>query len=327
VRRRDILKLGGGAFVPWPFAANAQQTQHPVIGLLSSRSADVDASLVTALHEGLAESGFAEGRNVKIEYRWAQGQYERLPSLAAELVKLPVTVLVSTGGTISARAAKAATQTIPVVFTTADDPVKVGLVASLNKPGGNLTGISAAFVESASKRLGLLRELMPKASAVGFLVNPANPAAAPESREVETAARAFGQRVAMLHASSERDIDAVFESVKQKPVDAIVVASDPFLFASADKIVAAAARQAIPTLYFRREFVTRGGLVAYGSDFAKFFRVVGLYAGRILKGAKPSELPVQRPDQFHLVINLQTARSLGLDIPAMFLARADEVIE
>jgi putative ABC transport system substrate-binding protein len=168
---------------------------------------------------------------------------------------------------------------------------------------------------------------MPKASAVGFLVNPANPAAAPEAREVETAARAFGQRVAMLHASSERDIDAVFESVKQKPIDAIVVASDPFLFASADKIVAAAARQAIPTLYFRREFVTRGGLVAYGSDFAKFFRVVGLYAGRILKGAKPSELPVQRPDQFQLVINLKTARALGLDIPAMFLARADEVIE
>jgi putative ABC transport system substrate-binding protein len=327
MRRREFITLLSGAAAAWPVTAHAQRSAMPLVGLLSSRSADADASLVTAFLAGLAESGFVDQRNVNVEYRWARGRYDQLPALAAELVRMPVAVLVSTGGTVSARAAKAATQTIPIVFTTADDPVDVGLVESLNRPGSNLTGITAAFVESASKRIGLLRELLPKASAIGLLVNPANPATAPETREVRTAAREIGQRIEILHGTSERDIDAAFESVKQRQIEAIVIASDPFLFERADQIVACAALQAIPTLYFRREFAVRGGLIAYGSNFAEFFRVVGRYAGRILKGEKPSELPVQRPSKFDLVINLKTAKALGLDIPPMLLARADEVIE
>jgi putative ABC transport system substrate-binding protein len=326
MRRRDFIG-GLAGTIAVAFAARGQQSTLPVIGLLSSRSADVDESLIKALSAGLASSGFAEGRNLRIEYRWAHGQYHRLPGLAADLVKLPVAVLVSTGGTVSARAAKAATQSIPIVFTTADDPVKVGLVDSFNAPKGNLTGITAAFVESAPKRIGLIRDLLPKASAVGFLVNPANPATEPETQEVRQAATATGLRVEMLSATGERDIVPAFETAKQRLVDAVIVASDPFLFEKADQIVATAAHQKIPTLYFRREFAARGGLVAYGSDFAEFFRVVGQYAGRILKGEKPADLPVQRPSKFELVINLGTAKSLGLDVPPMFLARADEVIE
>ena len=288
---------------------------------------DVDAPLVAAFHKGLAEAGFIEGRDVAIDYRWAHGHYDQLPALAAELVNKQVAVLVSTGGTVSARAAKAATQTIPVVFTTADDPVKVGLVASLNRPGGNLTGITASFIEFASKRMGLLRELLPKASAIGLLVNPANPASVIESNEMQAAAQAIGQQINILNASSESDIDTAFDRLKQTRADALLIAADPFLFARADQLVALAARHAIPTFYFRREFAVAGGLIAYGSNFAEFFSIVGLYAGQILKGAKPGELPVQQPTKFELVINLRTAKALGLNIPPMLLARADEVIE
>ncbi len=288
---------------------------------------DVDAPLVTAFHKGLAESGFVEGRNVTIEYRWAHGHYDQLPVFAAELVKKPVAVLVSTGGTVSARAAKAASQTIPIVFTTADDPVKVGLVASLNRPGGNLTGITASFIEFASKRMGLLRELLPKASAISLLVNSANPASVIESNEMQAAAQVIGQQIDILNASSGSEIDTAFDRLKQKRADALLVAADPFLFARADQLIALAARTAIPTLYFRREFAVAGGLMAYGSNFAEFFSIVGLYAGQILKGAKPGELPVQQPTKFELVINLRTAKALGLDIPPMLLARAEEVIE
>jgi putative ABC transport system substrate-binding protein len=327
VKRREFITLLGGAAATWPLAAHAQQPAMPVIGFLSSRSIDVDAPLVAAFHQGLAETGFVEGRNVMLEYRWARGRYDQLPALAAELVAKPVDVLVSTGGTVSARAAKAATQSIPVVFTTADDPVKVRLVDSLNRPGGNLTGITASFIESASKRMGLLRELLPKASIITLLVNPTNPAAITESNEVQAAARAIGQRIEILSASNEHEIDVAFGRLKQMRADALLVAVDPFLFARADQLVALAARQEIPTLYFRREFALAGGLMAYGSNFAEFFRVVGLYAGRILKGAKPAELPVQQPTKFELVINLKTAKALGLDIPATLLARADEVIE
>jgi putative ABC transport system substrate-binding protein len=297
----------------------------PVIGFLSSRSIDVDASLLAAFHQGLAEAGFVEGRNVTIEYRWAHGRYDQLPALAAELVRKPVAVLVSTGGTVSARAAKVATQTIPVVFTTADDPVEVGLVDSLNRPGGNLTGITASFIEAASKRMELLHELLPKASKIGLLVNPTNPATLIEANEVQAAAR--GQGIEILNASSERDIDVAFEGLQQIRANALLIAADPFLFARADQLVALAARQAVPTLYFRREFVLAGGLMAYGSNFAEFFRVVGLYAGQILRGVKPAELPVQQPTKFELVINLRTAKALGLTIPPSLLARADEVIE
>src|SRR5918993_2225273 len=324
MNRREFISLIGAA-VGWPLAARAQQLVLPVIGFLSSRSVDVDASLLTAFHQGLAEAGFVEGRNVTVEYRWAKGRYDQLPMLAAELLRKPVAVLVSTGGTISARAAKAATQTIPVVFTTADDPVKVGLVDSLNQPGGNLTGITALFIEAASKRLELLHELLPRASTIGLLVNPTNPATLLESSEVQAAAR--GQRVEILSASTERDIDLTFEGLKQKRVDALLIAADPFLFARADQLVALAAQQAIPTLYFRSEFAQAGGLISFGSNFADFFRVIGLYAGQILRGAKPAELPVQQPTKFELVINLKTAKALRLDVPVSLLTRADEVIE
>jgi putative tryptophan/tyrosine transport system substrate-binding protein len=324
LNRREFISLIGAA-VGWPLAARAQQPVLPVIGFLSSRSSDVDASLLTAFHQGLAEVGFVEGRSVTIEYRWAKGRYDQLPMLAAELVRKPVAVLVSTGGTVSARAAKAATRTIPVVFTTADDPVKVGLVDSLNQPGGNLTGITASFIEAAPKRLELLQELLPKASTFGLLVNPTNPATLIESSEVQAAAR--GQRIEILSASTERDIDAAFDGLKRVRVDALLIAADPFLFARADQLIALAARQAIPTLYFRSEFAQAGGLIAYGSNFAQFFRVMGLYAGQILRGAKPADLPVQQPTKFELVINLKAAKALGLDVSPYLLARADQVIE
>ena len=327
MKRRHFITLLGGAAAAWPIAARAQQPAMPVIGFLSSRSIEVDALLVAAFRQGLAESGFVEGRNVSIEYRWAAGRYDRLAALAADLVSRPVAVLVSTGGTVSARAAKDSSRTIPVVFTTADDPVKVGLVDSLSRPGGNVTGITASFIESASKRIGLLHELLPRASMIAFLVNPNNPAAVTELGEVQAAAKAIGQQVKVLRASSEREIDSVLESLKQMRADALLVGVDPFFFQSAGQLVAAAARQRIPTLYFRREFADVGGLITYGTNFPELFRVVGVYAGRILKGSKPGDLPVQQPTTFELVINLKTAKSLGLDVPPTLLARADEVIE
>jgi len=327
-RRRFIGLLGGAAACgAWPLVARAQQGAMPVIGFLSSRSLDADAQLVTAFRQGLNEGGFVEGRNVAIEYGWAEGQYDRLPALAAAFVNKPVAVLVSTGGTVSARAAKAATKTIPVVFTTGDDPIKVGLVESLNRPGGNVTGITTSFVEAASKRMGLLHELLPRASEIALLVNPNSPTAEPETAEVQAAAGVIGRHVEVLKAVTDRDIDAVFAGLERKRTDALLIAVDPFFYTRAKQLVALAARQAVPTLYFRREFAVTGGLMAYGSNFAEFFRVVGVYAARILRGAKPGELPVQQPTKFELVINLKTAKALGLDIPATLLARADEVIE
>jgi putative tryptophan/tyrosine transport system substrate-binding protein len=327
IRRREFITLVAVTLGAWQFAAYALEPRMPVIGFLSSRSIDADSQLVAAFHQGLAESGFVEGRNVTVEYRWAHGQYARLPTLAAELVSKPVAVLVSTGGTVSARAAKASTKNIPVVFTTADDPVKVGLVDSLSRPGGNITGITASFIESASKRIGLLRELLPNASTIAFLVNPTDPATATESTEVRDAVQAIGRQVKTLSASSEREIDGAFGILKEMRADALLIAVDPFFFARADQLVALAARQRIPTLYFRREFAVAGGLMAYGSNFAELFRIVGVYAGRILKGANPGDLPVQQPTKFELVINLKTAKALGLQIPPTLLARADEVIE
>jgi putative tryptophan/tyrosine transport system substrate-binding protein len=327
MRRREVITLLGGAAVAWPLPLNAQQPTLPVIGFLSSRSLDVDAPLVAAFHRGLAEVGFAEGRNVTVEYRWAQGQYDRLPTLAAELVGKPVSVLVSTGGTVSALAAKASTRTIPVVFTTADDPVKVGLVDSLNRPGGNVTGITTSFIETASKRIGLLRELLPKASTVAFVVNPTSPAATTESSEVRAAARAIGLHIELLSASNADEIDSAFEALSKMQVDALLIAVDPFFFSRAVQLVILTARQGIPCLYFRREFALAGGLMSYGSNFVEFFSVVGVYAGRVLKGANPADLPVQQPTKFELVINLRTAKALGLRVPDQLLVAADEVIE
>ena len=327
MRRREVITLLGGAAVAWPLPLSAQQPTLPVIGFLSSRSLDVDAPLVAAFHRGLAEAGFAEGRNVTVEYRWAQGQYDRLPTLAAELVGKPVSVLVSTGGTVSALAAKASTRTIPVVFTTADDPVKVGLVDSLNRPGRNVTGITTSFIETASKRIGLLRELLPKASTVAFVVNPTSPAATTESSEVRAAARAIGLHIELLSASNADEIDTAFEALSKMQVDALLIAVDPFFFSRAVQLVILTARQGIPCLYFRREFALAGGLMSYGSNFVEFFSVVGVYAGRVLKGANPADLPVQQPIKFELVINLRTAKALGLRVPDKLLVAADEVIE
>ena len=327
MRRREVITLLGGAAVAWPLPLSAQQPTLPVIGFLSSRSLDVDAPLVAAFHRGLAEAGFAEGRNVTVEYRWAQGQYDRLPTLAAELVGKPVSVLVSTGGTVSALAAKASTRTIPVVFTTADDPVKVGLVDSLNRPGRNVTGITTSFIETASKRIGLLRELLPKASTVAFVVNPTSPAATTESSEVRAAARAIGLHIELLSASNADEIDTAFEALSKMQVDALLIAVDPFFFSRAVQLVILTARQGIPCLYFRREFALAGGLMSYGSNFVEFFSVVGVYAGRVLKGANPADLPVQQPTKFELVINLRTAKALGLRVPDQLLVAADEVIE
>jgi putative tryptophan/tyrosine transport system substrate-binding protein len=326
MRRREFIGLLGGAAV-WPSAAVAQRPAMPLVGFLSSRSIDVDRQLVTAFHQGLAETGFVEGRNVAIEYRWAEGRYERLPTLAAELVSKPVAVLVSTGGTVSGRAAKAATLTIPIVFTNAEDPVKVGLVESLSRPGGNVTGITASFIESASKRIGLLHELLPRASVLACLVNPDNPAAVTELGEMRAAAQEIGLQVKVLRASIEHEIELVLEGLEQMRADLLLVGVDPFFFQRAGQLVAAAARQRIPTLYLRREFAHAGGLITYGTNFPELFRVVGVYAGRILNGSKPADLPVQRPNTFELVINLRTAKALGLEIPPTLLARADEVIE
>ena len=327
MKRREVITLIGSAVTAWPIVARSQQAVMPVIGFLSSRSSNVDAQLVDAFNRGLAESGFLEGRNVTIEYRWAHGQYDRLPRLAAELVNKPIAVLVSTGGTVSALAAKASTRAIPVVFTTADDPVKVGLVDSLNRPGGNVTGITTSFIETAPKRIGLLHELLPKATRIAFLVNSTNPAAVTESRELQPAAQSAGLQIEILSASGAREIDDVFEKLKRMRLDALIIAVDPFFFSQAEQLVALAARQSIPTLYFRREFAVAGGLISYGTNFAEFFRVVGDYAGRILKGAKPADLPVQQPTKFELLINLKTAKALGLTVPPTLLARADDVIE
>jgi len=283
---------------------------------------------VVSLRQGLSESGFVEGRNVVVEYRYAEGQIDRLPSLAADLVRRQVAVIVSTGGVQGALAAKAATATIPIVFSTAGDPVKEGLVLSLNRPRGNLTGVTTSFAEATSKRLGLLQEIVPKAAAIGVLVNPSDAVnASSETDGIRAAARSVQQRIEILHASTERDIDTAFASLTDMRLDALLVAPDALFGTQANQLVALAARHAMPTLYWRREFVEAGGLVSYGSNLADALRVVGVYAGRILKGEKPGDLPVQQPTKFELVVNVKSAKAIGLTIPESFLARADEVIE
>ena len=327
MKRREVITLIGSAVTAWPIVARSQQAVMPVIGFLSSRSSNVDAQLVDAFNRGLAEFGFLEGRNVTIEYRWAHGQYDRLPRLAAELVNKPIAVLVSTGGTVSALAAKASTRAIPVVFTTADDPVKSGLsTASTGRAATSPVSRRHSSKQHRSE-IGLLHELLPKATRIAFLVNSTNPAAVTESRELQPAAQSAGLQIEILSASGAREIDDVFEKLKRMRLDALIIAVDPFFFSQAEQLVALAAEQSIPTLYFRREFAVAGGLISYGTNFAEFFRVVGDYAGRILKGAKPADLPVQQPTKFELLINLKTAKALGLTVPPTLLARADDVIE
>jgi putative ABC transport system substrate-binding protein len=331
MRRRDFITLLGGvaatSSVLWPRAARAQQPRVPVIGWLNARSPDDTVRLVAAFHRGLGEGGFVEGQNVMIEYRWAIGQYDRLPAMAAELVRRPVTVLVSAGGEPAALAAKAATSTIPIVFVIGGDPVKQGLVASLNRPGGNATGTSVLTSTLESKRLGLLRELVPPAATIGILLNPNYSQSESQLRDVQEAARAINLQIHVLRASTDREIDAAFETVAQQHIPALSVAADPFFDTRRDKLVALAVRHAVLTMYHFREFAAAGGLVSYGVDISDAYRLVGVYTGRILKGEKPANLPVVQPTKFELVVNLKTAKALGLAIPESVLLQATEVID
>jgi ABC-type uncharacterized transport system substrate-binding protein len=326
IRRRAFITLLGSAAAAWPLAARGQQPTMPVIGFLNGASPEGYAPYVTAFRQGLKEAGYVEGQNVTIEYRWAEGQYDRLPALAADLVRRNVTVIAATS-TPAAQAAKALTSTVPIVFTTGDDPIKLGLVASFNRPGGNATGVSHLIGELGSKRLGLLRELLPGITVITTLLNPNFPGAERQLRDAEAAAGALGLQLIVLRASTEREIDAAFATMAQQGASALVVGGDPSFVARREQIVALAARHAIPTIYPVRDFAVAGGLMSYGTDFADAYRQAGVYTGRIVRGEKPADLPVQRSTKFELVINLKTARTLGVTIPAGVFSIADEVIE
>jgi putative ABC transport system substrate-binding protein len=326
LRRRDFISLLGGAAVAWPLVARAQQAAIPVIGYLNNGSPESDASRLTGLRRGLSQTGYVEGRNLVIEYRWAGNQADRLPALAADLVQLRVAVIVSPGR-VALLAAKAATTSIPIVFGVANDPVQFGLVASLNRPGGNLTGFNSFAGELGAKELALLHELVPGIATVGFLENPNNPVFELRTRDVLAAAAAIGLNVQMLKAGTDREIDAAFVSLVQARTGALLVGNDAFFNSRIEQLVALAARHAIPTMYTFREFVVAGGLISYGSSLIETYRQVGLYTGRILKGEKPADLPVIQATKLELVINLKTAKALGLQIPDRLLALADEVIE
>ena len=324
--RREFITLLGGAAAAWPISARGQQPAMPVVGVLSTRAPGADPHLLTALHRGLKEAGFVDGQNLRIEYRFAANQYDRLPTLAADLVTRRVVLIVSMG-TPAAPAAKAATATIPVVFGVGDDPVQLGLVESLAHPGGNLTGVTTLSGELGSKRLELLRELVPTAVLVGVLVNPTNVNAEAVLKDLQTAARAIGVQVHLLQASTEREIEAAFASLLELRAGGLMVGTDPFFNSRSEQLARLALRHAVPTVFQFREFAVAGGLMSYGGSITEVYRLVGIYVGRILKGEKPAELPVQQVTKVELVINLKTAKTMGLEIPPTLLARADEVIE
>jgi putative ABC transport system substrate-binding protein len=327
MRRRDFIILLAGAMSGWPSAVRAQQKAMPVIGFLSGGSPGPYAPYVAAFRQGLRETDYVEGQNVAIEYRWAEGRSDRLPTLAADLVGRKVDVIAIIGGTPAALAAKSATSTIPIVFNGVADPVGAGLVVSLARPGGNLTGFSNMTIELMPKLLELLSELVPQARVIALLVNPNNPNAEPLFRDVKEAARAKGVKLLVLKAGSEDEIDAAFASLVQRQADALVVDPDGFFSSRRGQLVALASRHVVPAIYAHRQFVAAGGLISYGIDDIPPARQVGIYAGKILKGAKPADLPVEQPTKFELVVNLKTAKALGLTIPPSILPRADEVIE
>jgi putative ABC transport system substrate-binding protein len=327
LNRREFIALVGGA-AAWPLVAHAQQSAMPVIGFLGTISPDRWASRLHAFRQGLSETGYVEGRNVGIEYRWAEGQNDRLPALAADLVRRQVRVIATPESTPAAFAAKAATTTIPIVFSVGVDPVAVGLVASLNRPGGNLTGVTNLNAEILPKRLELMHELVPTATTIALLVNPSNPLVAEtESRDAQTAARTLGLQLHVLHASTDRDFDTVFASLAQMRAVALVINTDVFFNSRSEQLAALALRHTVPAIFQYREFVASGGLMSYGTSTTDVFRQVGIYTSRLLRGESPADLPVQQVTKIELIINLKTARTLGLTVPLSLLGRADEVIE
>jgi putative ABC transport system substrate-binding protein len=326
MRRRDLITFLAGGITTWPLAAHAQQKAMPVIGFLSSLSPGPSAPFTAAFLEGLSETGYVDGKNVAIEYRWAEENYDRLPALAADLVGHKVDVIVTVGGGVVALAAKNATSTIPIVFS-GGDPVALGLVASFARPGGNLTGFSILTGELSPKRLALLSELVPQAKVIALLVNPNSPIAKRIIGDVQEAARTKGVQLSVLNASTEGEIAAAFAALVQLQAGALVVGNDPFFNNRREHLVALASRHAVPAIYEWREFAVAGGLISYGTSLTSIYRQHGGYTGKILKGAKPADLPVQQPTTFELVVNLKTAAALGLTVPQSLLARADEVIE
>jgi putative tryptophan/tyrosine transport system substrate-binding protein len=327
MQRREFITLIGGAAAAWPVAARAQQPAMPVVGFLSSRSPTESASVVAAFRQGLQESGYIDGQNAKIEFRWADGHYDRLPILASELVTRQVALIAATGDVVSALAAKGAAPTLPIVFVIGGDPVSFNLVASFNRPGGNITGVSLVTNALGAKRLGLLHDLVPNAAVIGLLVNPDNPNAGPMRKDVQEAAHVTGQQIYVVNAKNERDFEPAFGVLVQQRAGGLVVASDPYLLSQREQLVALSARHTIPTIYEFREFVAAGGLMSYGSNVAGAYRQAGVYSGRILKGEKPADLPVVQSTKFEFVINLKTAKTSGLTVPQGLLNAADEVIE
>jgi putative ABC transport system substrate-binding protein len=326
VKRREFIALAA-ATVAWPLAGRAQQSAMPVIGFLSGRSPSDAGSALAVFRQGLGEIGYIEGRNVTIEYRWAEGRYDRLPALAADLVGRQVAVIAATGGDPTPLAAKAATATIPIVFTIGGDPVQLGLVTSFNKPGGNVTGVTFMNLEFGAKRLELLHRLVPNAASIAMLVDPNYPLPSAEMRDVQTAALSLGLQINVLNASTENQMDAAFTNMVQQRAGALLVGANILVLVQRDRLVRLAARHGVPTIYFAREFVDAGGLMSYGANIISGYQHAGVYVGRILKGEKPVDLPVMRPTKFDLIINLNTAKALGLTVPDKLLALADEVIE
>jgi putative ABC transport system substrate-binding protein len=326
MKRREFLGVLGAA-AAWPGGVNAQQLTTPLVGLLNSGSPDASENLARSLRKGLADTGYVEGRNVTIDYRWSRGRYDVLPGLAADLVRQRPAVIVAGGTAAPALAAKAATTTIPIVFTSGDDPVKIGLVPNLNRPGGNITGVHFFLTELSAKKLNLLHDLLPRAAVIGLCLNPSSQNAEAQLADMQAAGSALGLRIESVNASSEREIDAAFATLAERRVGAVVVSSDPFYFTRRDQLIGLAARYALPAVYPFRAFVADGGLMSYGTSITDAYRQAGAYVGRVLKGEKPADLPVVQATKFELVINMKTAKTLGLAFPSGLLSIVDEVIE